>query len=254
MVKTPKENTMTDYEKYLEKEEWDLVERKLTDLIKKKEANQNDEVENKQAESLKENAVNKFFEEIKALESKKDATEETEKTKLNDEIYKGIEKINEEFAKEIENISGKIKELNDQLSELYFSRAKARCFIETKEHRENNYKDVIDDCSQAILNAKEGFLVEKAYILKAYACYLSKDCATALRDCKTITECEDKDKYKDEYKNKAKELLGSIYQKRNDEEQSHGNYGKALSASINDLPSPLLMDKYLDSRKRLNSN
>jgi tetratricopeptide (TPR) repeat protein len=178
-----------------------------------------------------------------------------------------------------------------KLSELYFNRAKARCFIETKEHKENNYKDVIDDCSQAIGNAQVGFCVEQVYFIRAYAQYLSKNYAEAIPDCKRAVEIIENNakaqtKTNDEIKNtsdssdklealckkkneilsddkklaRVKELLGSVYQKLGDEEQSYKNFGEALSVSISkpsqnvdDFPSSLLMDKYLESRKKLNN-
>jgi tetratricopeptide (TPR) repeat protein len=232
MVKTPKENTMAEYEEYLKKREWELAERNLTELIGKNEKDG-------------------------------DASFKMNGTAISVSNKKQTLKISG-------NITKNSSSTNDHnLSDLYFNRAKARCFIETKEHRENNYKDVIDDCSQALLSGSK----EEGYLLRAYAYYLSKNYASALDDCKKVigtieadVEVKVKDTKDDKKQSeeriklllenntlsKAKSLLATIYQKLGDYEKSYQNYGEALSESIDDLPSTLLMDKYLEARKKLN--
>ncbi|MDR3244132.1 MAG: tetratricopeptide repeat protein [Elusimicrobiota bacterium] len=170
----------------------------------------------------------------------------------------------EDYLKEGDWASAKEKtEINDKAKPKtkeeidYFKRAYASCFINSKEHKELNYQDIIDDCTKTIISkdnkAKKNNKAERekciiqVYLLRAYAYYLSKNYSYAIEDCKRIIEKSCCIAY-------AHELLGNIYSKIGKYEEAFNSYKKALSENIANFVNPSLMEKYMEARKKLDSH
>jgi tetratricopeptide (TPR) repeat protein len=130
----------------------------------------------------------------------------------------------------------------------YFNRAYALYFKDTKEHKEKNYKDVIDDCSNAIMttNLTTDNKAFKAFKLRAYAYYISGNYISAINDCKQIIE---KPEPKSPCDIDTYELLGDIYTAIGNHEQATANYKEALVLSN---MRPFIMKKYSDACNKLN--
>ncbi|MDR0375596.1 MAG: hypothetical protein LBH85_07730 [Treponema sp.] len=175
-------------------------------------------------------------------------------------------------------------------SEDYTNFAYARCFQESKDHRDGSYDDVIEAASKALIKDDQN---NRALCIRAYGYYLNNNYEAAIADCESVIksgDIEEREKEKRElwkavcekiteavkaeaaeatkeaeeaiekYCNSlhdsafAHELLGLIYTKIEWNYDASKRYKQALlyrQAAIVSS-SPLLMDAYREARQRVN--
>ncbi|MDR1127297.1 MAG: hypothetical protein LBL06_04125 [Treponema sp.] len=79
-----------------------------------------------------------------------------------------------------------LPEKDDKLSsEDFANRAYARCFQQTKDHKDGNYSDAIADASKALV---KDCLSTRNLCIRAYAYYLNNNYEAAITDCEKIIE------------------------------------------------------------------
>jgi len=145
----------------------------------------------------------------------------------------------------------------------YVNRAFARCFQQSKDHKDGNYSDVVEDATKALI---EDCKNPSALCAQAYGFYLNGNYEQAIPVCEKIIcrqECDIKQKEqeaKDAWKDKdalfAHELLGKIYADMGNHLKASRCYKKALLCRQREpvSASPLLMDAYRDACKRVKGN
>jgi tetratricopeptide (TPR) repeat protein len=74
------------------------------------------------------------------------------------------------------------------LGEDYANRAYARCFQQSKDHRDSNYDDAVADASHALVKDCQH---DRALCVRAYAYYLNSNYEAAIIDCERIIERSD---------------------------------------------------------------
>jgi tetratricopeptide (TPR) repeat protein len=160
-------------------------------------------------------------------------------------------------------------DFREKIAEAYQLRGYLNCFLNTKEHKEKNYKDVIENCSNAIRLSdkekekekekekgkgrgkdKDNEILNSAYKIRAYAYYLSGDYMSAINDCKKIIpkEYDPELNPKNETERDAYELLSDVYSAMNCNDTAADNYKKALIRS--DM-RPSLIKKYSDACRKI---
>jgi tetratricopeptide (TPR) repeat protein len=171
------------------------------------------------------------------------------------------------------------KDSGDLGAEDYTNRAFARCFQQSKDHKDGNYSDVVEDAAKALI---EDCKNPSALCAQAYGFYLNGNYEQAISVCEEIISCKECDiKQKEQeakeaadatQKNKkttkkdwedkdalfAHELLGKIYTDMGNHLEASRRYKKALLYRQREQPvfsaSPLLMDAYRDACKRVKGN
>ena len=121
------------------------------------------------------------------------------------------------------------------IADTYLYRGIARCF---KLDKDGKHTDAIADLSSAIsLEADE----QKARCYRAFAYYLDGNYERAITDCKLCNEPA------------IDELRGEIYMSMSKYQEAAECFSRSLNYEQDRLPSPLLLSKYIDACKRMNS-
>ena len=123
------------------------------------------------------------------------------------------------------------------IASAYLYRGIARCF---KLDKDGKHTDAIADLSSAInLGTDE----QKARCYRAFAYYLDGNYERAIADCKLCNEPA------------IDELRGEIYMSMSKYQEAAEYFSQSLKRHYEQdhLPSPLLLGKYIDACKRMNS-
>lgn len=138
-----------------------------------------------------------------------------------------------------------------------WQQALALCFRDSKDHRDRKFDDAVEAAAKAVATVGGGEI--KARCVRAYAYYLNGNYEQAIAESKRIINSDGQSKEAQPKEADAKmfahELLVAIYDTLDD--PSKMNEGckdifKERFAPAGFLPSPLLMDAYRESVKRLN--
>jgi tetratricopeptide (TPR) repeat protein len=127
-------------------------------------------------------------------------------------------------------------------AEYYANRAYARCFQLTKNHRDGNYDDAVEDASNALVNdCQNNHQNNRHLCIRAYSYYLNNNYDDAIADCEEIIKTAAAAEAAFTH-----ELMGIMYENKGYHYEASKYYKKAMLARQTDteLASPLLMDAY----------
>ena len=155
--------------------------------------------------------------------------------------------------------------LDGKTKKVVWQQALALCFRDSKDHREGKLDDAVDAATKAVASTDGANEKITARCVRAYAYYLNGNYEQAIAECKRISDFEQKEKKMDEIDTAftqagrfVLELLALVYGKL-DEPLKANEFCRRLFAGqftpseSECFPvSPLVMDMYRESLKRMN--
>jgi len=150
-----------------------------------------------------------------------------------------------------------LDEADKPTPKVLWQRALALCFRDSKDHRDGKFDDAVEAATKAVAIVGDSKI--EARCVRAYAYYLNGNYEQALAECKRISAGSKRTFPRQECF--VVELCGLVYDKLEDTMKAQETYSTALGqcfnplttpSGANPLPSPLLMNAYRESVKRLN--